>query len=461
MRGVIWFREDLRTSDNPALYHATQKCRDGLLAVYLIDTAFWNKHDIAACRVEFLLRGLIALQTELEALNIPLHVIQLHKNQTAEKVLLHCIESIQAEKLFFNRQYEIDECRRDQVVEQYLAAHRISCHSYHDQVILPPNAVKTQQNSYFKIFTPFKKTWLKVLETHEAALHLLPKPKPQPIITIETTSIPATIKGFTSETPSQLWPAGEIHAQQQLTQFIQTQLKHYDKNRDFPSVEGTSKLSPYLTAGMISAKQCFKSALQYQSNEGAQTWMSELIWREFYKHLLAKVPRLSMNKPYQLKTLRLPWQDDEQALQAWQQGQTGVPIIDAAMRQLNTIGWMHNRLRMIVAMFLARNLMLDWRLGEKYFMQHLIDGDLAANNGGWQWCAGTGADVAPYFRVFNPIRQSLRFDPEGQFIRHYCPELKNLDNRAIHAPWEAGFPAPMIDLGFSRSRFIAAFKALG
>ena len=230
---------------------------------------------------------------------------------------------------------------------------------------------------------------------------------------------------------------------------------------------------PLSSCWMISPRQCFQAALAANNNrlidgnKGALVWMGELIWREFYKYVLILNPRVSMHKPFKLITDQLPWKYDEHLLQAWQQGKTGYPIIDAAMRQLNTIGWMHNRLRMIVAMFLAKNLFLDWRLGEKYFMQHLIDGDLAANNGGWQWCASTGGDCAPYFRVFNPVRQSERCDPKGYFIRQYCPELADLDDKSIHDPWHKAanlvhdsYPKSIVDLNTSRGDFIRAYHLL-
>ena len=218
---------------------------------------------------------------------------------------------------------------------------------------------------------------------------------------------------------------------------------------------------------MISPRECFLAAFKANNQQletghnGAVVWMSELIWREFYKHLLVAVPRISMNKAYQLKTEKLPWSKDKKLFSAWANGKTGFPIIDAAMRQLNTTGWMHNRLRMIVASFLAKNLQLDWRLGEKYFMQHLIDGDLAANNGGWQWSASTGVDAAPYFRVFNPLRQSRRFDPAGDFIRQFCPELKHLTAKEIHNPAQTlNYPRAIIDLEKSRRHFIAGYKKI-
>ncbi len=233
-------------------------------------------------------------------------------------------------------------------------------------------------------------------------------------------------------------------------------------------------LSPYLTAGVLSVRQCAAAAIEANDgqldggHEGIVQWIDELVWREFYKHILVGFPRVSMHRAFKLETERLVWTDNDSQFEAWCHGQTGVPIVDAAMRQLTTTGWMHNRLRMITAMYLSKNLFIDWRRGERFFMQHLIDGDLAANNGGWQWAASTGTDAAPYFRIFNPVSQSKRFDPEGAFIRQFVPELADLDDSEIHDPSclpslvrsRLDYPEPLVDLSVSRKKAIDAFKAL-
>ena len=240
-----------------------------------------------------------------------------------------------------------------------------------------------------------------------------------------------------------------------------------------PAEPGTSQLSPYLAAGVISIRQCLHAALGYNQGEldsgasGATTWINELLWREFYKHILVGYPRVSMHRAFRPETEALPWRRAPYELEAWQQGRTGFPIIDAAMRQLRETGWMHNRLRMITAMFLSKNLLIDWREGERWFMRHLIDGDLAANNGGWQWSASTGTDSVPYFRLFNPTSQSQRFDPDGQFLRRWLPELQHLSSRDIHSPAThhnlfgvIEYPTPIVDLGKSRARALDAFRNL-
>lgn len=473
MRGLVWFREDLRVNDNHALYYAAENCKDGVIGVFVLDPKMWLQHNVAACRVEFILRGLKELNNELQLLNIPLLIISVNDISETPQELFKKIKSLKAQALFYNRQYEINELQRDQSVQHYLKAQSIYCYSYDDQVILPPTSLVTKQGSYFKKFTPYKNTWREALN-ELGGISLLSRPKVQAALEIKSSKIPSAIPGFTSHIAVDLWSAGEKNAQIRLQHFVDNHLQFYASQRDFPAVDGTSKLSPYLATGMISARQCFKAALENNHNQlttgktGHLTWMSEIIWREFYKSLLLTSPRIVMGKPFQLITDKLQWNYNKSLLTAWQEGRTGFPIIDAAMNQLNTTGWMHNRLRMLVAMFLAKNLFLDWRLGEKYFMQHLIDGDFSANNGGWQWSAGTGVDAVPYFRVFNPVRQSEKFDPEGKFIRKFCPELNALNSKEIHDPsnraatWLANthYPQAIVNLNESRQAFITAFKQL-
>jgi deoxyribodipyrimidine photo-lyase len=255
--------------------------------------------------------------------------------------------------------------------------------------------------------------------------------------------------------------AGRIHA--------------YHTTRDLPALEGTSQLSPYLAAGVISPRQCLLTAVSQNEGQisgapGPTTWISELTWRDFYTHVLVGFPRVSRHQPFKQKTAAIRWRTNQDEFDAWCQGQTGYPLVDAGMRQLNQTGWMHNRLRMVTAMFLTKHLLIDWRWGEKYFMQRLIDGDLAANNGGWQWSASTGTDAVPYFRIFNPFSQSQRFDPQGTFIKKYCPELTDVPAAALHDARRLGqavrerglvYPPLLVDHKFARQRALAEFKANG
>lgn len=471
MKGLVWFREDLRLHDNMALYQAAQQCEEGIVGIYIIDAGFWKRHHMAACRVQFLLTGLLELSQNLQSRGISLLVKSVKKTKDIPALLYQTLKKYQLDALYFNKQYEIDEIRRDQMVRHYLKQRGINCYDFDDQVILPPGAVHTKQAKMFSIFTPYKRTYLKLLLSNQAKIPYYPLPRSQSLIKIQSSKIPLKLAEFYSKI---IWPSGEKEAQRRLKRFIKNDLFSYHKTRDFPALVGTSLLSPYLAAGMISPRQCFLAALmankgEYDGgNKGATTWINELIWRDFYKHLLAAMPRLSMHQAFRLETEKLKWRYNRKQLQAWQQGKTGYPIVDAGMRQLKQTGWMHNRLRMIVAMFLTKNLFFDWRIGEDFFIRHLIDGDLAANNGGWQWSASTGADAAPYFRIFNPLRQSERFDPQGDFIREYCPELRSFDSYSIHDPYQraaklaqqSGYPKPIIEFNLSRIATIKAFKSL-
>jgi deoxyribodipyrimidine photo-lyase len=267
------------------------------------------------------------------------------------------------------------------------------------------------------------------------------------------------------------WPAGEKVALSRLKAFIKDALPDYKDQRDTPAIAGTSRLSAALACGVLSARTCYAFAsamlLEADSQEQPQiqTWLDELVWREFYRQVLVGFPRVCRHQPFKTVTRNIPWSDDKTAFEAWCSGHTGFPIVDAAMRQLNTTGWMHNRLRMITAMFLTKDLLIDWRWGERYFMNQLVDGDFASNNGGWQWAASTGTDAVPYFRIFNPVSQSQRFDPQGTFIRTFVPELPGLDDKTIHNPpplirASCGYPMPIVDHTKARLRTLAIFKNL-
>ena len=474
MRGVMWFREDLRTVDNIALHQAALHCEDGVIAIFLLDAGMWKKHDVSGCRVDFMLRGLTLLEADLAKLNIPLFVIPIESASQIPATILKHMTTCKADALFFNRQYEINERKRDEKVTVQMEKHNISVNSFDDQVILAPGTIKNLQGNDYRVFTAYKHAWHKKFREQHVKLVAAPRKQTPLSLSLKTHKIPTGVAGFDSHINPKEWPAGEKAAAARLRKFIADPIFDYHKNRDFPAIDGTSKLSPYLASGMISPRQCFFAALDANNNEidsgnkGASTWLGELIWREFYKHILISAPRVSMHKAYQEKTDKLSWDYNEKLFKAWQNGQTGYPLIDAAMRQLNTVGWMHNRLRMVVAMFLTKNLFYEWRLGEKYFIKNLIDGDLAANNGGWQWSASTGTDAAPYFRIFNPIRQSERFDADGKFILQYCPELKGFDRKSIHEPYrrqpdlaaKQGYPKPIIDLRVNRERVMKAYRKI-
>ena len=468
---LIWLRSDLRHYDNTALSAAAK--RGPTVAVYLISPEQWLAHDDAPCKVDFWLRNLRTLSDSLQQLNIPLLIRTAPAWDQAPAVLLELCQQLGIQAVHTNQEYGINETRRDQEVARTLEAQGIEFHSYLDQLLFQPGSILTQSGSYFQVFSQFRRICYNRL--HMALPQIVDRPDSQAPLNIEPDSIPESVSGFA--TPSQtlraLWPAGEKEAQQRLAQFADEQIHFYQDERDLPAKPGTSQLSTYLAAGVISPRQCLHAALHSNNGEfesgspGVFTWITELLWREFYKHILVGYPRVSRHRAFRLETEYLPWRNAPDELAAWKQGRTGFPIIDAAIRQLLETGWMHNRLRMVVAMFLTKNLLIDWREGERFFMQHLIDGDLAANNGGWQWSSSTGTDSVPYFRIFNPLTQSERFDPEGRFIKHWLPELADLNKKQVHNPaligglfGVANYPAPIVDLSKSRERALSAFKSL-
>jgi deoxyribodipyrimidine photo-lyase len=468
---LIWLRGDLRLHDNTALSAAA--ARGPSVAVYLLSPEQWLEHDDAPCKVDFWLRNLGEMSLALGELNIPLLIRTASRWDAAPKVLLDLCRELKIDAVHVNEEYGIHESRRDEAVAQTLKAEGIDFYSYLDQLLFSPGTVLTKTGTYFQVFSQFRKVCYDRLR--RSLPELVSAPGIQAPLNIDSDEIPARVEGF--ETPKDsliaLWPAGEAEARRRLDTFADAQIDYYQSERDFPAKPGTSQLSAYLAAGVISPRQCLHTALQSNQGEfesgkvGAVTWINELLWREFYKHILVGYPRVSRHRAFRPETEALAWRDAPDELAAWQEARTGLPIIDAAMRQLLETGWMHNRLRMVVAMFLTKNLLIDWREGERFFMRHLIDGDLAANNGGWQWSSSTGTDSAPYFRIFNPLSQSEKFDPEGLFIKQWLPELARLNKKEVHNPANLGglfgvvdYPSPIVDLSASRTRALTAFKNL-
>lgn len=475
MRALVWFRTDLRLDDNPALHAACAKADMGVLALFIATPNQWRAHDMAPIRADLIRRTLQGLSPRLAARNIALKVLTVPTFDDVPKALLTLATEHHCDALFFNREYEINERRRDHAVRTAFEQHQRSVHESTDQCLFEPGTIRTGKDTYYTVFTPFKRAWYQTFTDNPDHTKPLGLPKKQPAIISDPDEIQQSFEGFT-DIPAHAadWPAGEAHARRQLDHFLDHHLPGYKDTRDFPAQDSTSRLSPHLAVGSISLRRCVHEALARNDHNldtgspGAVHWISELIWREFYKHILVGFPRVSMHRAFNPATEKLRWNDNPEHLLAWQEGRTGIPIVDAAMRQLTTTGWMHNRLRMVTAMFLTKNLFIDWRHGERFFMQHLIDGDLAANNGGWQWSASTGTDAAPYFRIMNPLSQSRRFDPAGDFIRKHLPELAHLDSKAIHDPSELpplaranlDYPEPIIDLAASRTRAIEAFQSI-
>lgn len=458
MTNLVWLRRDLRLSDNPALHFACESATAGVIALYLLTPDTWQDHDDAQLKIAFWLENLIDLSEQLALLNIPLLVIE-SSATTLAKDILNTMQQHNCQKLFFNCDSGPNERQHETTVESLCNKHDLAVKKYYGNLLFSPQTILKSDDTAYTVFTPYKKKCLEYLSHTE--LNAYPRPKPQKLLDLTMPNVVQQIKKYRIDLDVKRWPIGEAAARKRLNYFCENKIKNYHADRDYPSVTGTSRLSAYLTAGVISPKQCLSAAMAMRTSQGRETWISEILWREFYQQILFHFPRVGKHRAFKLGTEKLQWHNNPAHFKAWCQGNTGVPIVDAAMRQLNKTGWMHNRLRMICAMFLSKNLFLDWRLGEQYFMQHLIDGDLAANNGGWQWSASTGTDAAPYFRIFNPYRQSERFDPKGRFIKHYCPELASLGEKEIHCPPEIkDYPVPIVDVSATRQFAIAQFKQL-
>jgi deoxyribodipyrimidine photo-lyase len=425
-------------------------------------------------RVEFLLRNLACLSERLKKLRIALRIIERPTFAQVPAGLLAVARRHQCDALYVNREYEVNESRRDAAVTRSFEEAGLRVHSFDDTTIIPPDELRTGDGRFYTVFTPFKRKWLTTLEDGEYG-RLPAAPRTQPELICPPDPVPEHIADFDLDRgqPDQ-WPAGEGLALRQLTRFMSERIWKYKRQRDYPACDGTSRLSPYLAHGVLSPQRCLVEAREANADAvargqpGVATWITELIWREFYRHVLVGFPRVGMNRAFRPATERLQWRRDDEQFRAWCEGRTGYPIVDAGMRQLAQTGWMHNRVRMIVAMFLSKDLFIDWRRGEQHFMSHLVDGDLASNNGGWQWSASTGTDAVPYFRIFNPWSQSKRLDPDGEFIRRWVPELGAVDRQALHDPAllarerHAGlpYPEPICDHAAARRSAVAAFKNL-
>lgn len=435
---LVWFRHDLRVTDNLALHAACQDPQATVMAVFIATPAQWAAHDMAPRQATFLWQNLQLLQTALAERGIALHYHQCDDFQDSINWLADFCQQQQVDALFFNQQYELNEQRRDDALMTQLHRLSIACHRFHDSVLLPPGSVQTGNNEMYKIFTPFRRAFIQRLMMSDCRCVPAPKAR-QNAATLMAQPLAPLITRSNRLITNYFQRVKKLHCSAYVD-FVVSRFRIICGSEICPPWRGPVSCH-LIWHWEYSPRQCFNRLraecpdLLENSDSGAFTWLNELIWREFYRHLLVAYPRLCQHHPFIGWTDAVRWNDSEQQLIAWQKGQTGYPIVDAAMRQLNETGWMHNRLRMISASFLVKDLLIDWRLGERYFMSQLLDGDLAANNGGWQWAASTGTDAAPYFRIFNPTTQGERFDKDGTFIRRWLPELASVPDSDIHQPW--------------------------
>jgi len=462
---LVWFRSDLRIHDNPAL--AAALAAGPTVACFVMSAQQWRRHDVGDARLAFLLRTLSALHDDLARLHVPLKILDAADFSAVPRALEELVSSLGVSGAHFNAEYPLNERKRDSRVLRALESAGCAVQMYDGSLVMTPGSVLTGSGEPYTVFTPFKRRWLAELGN---ALHETPAPKTnkaQKALAVTADPVPLAIDGVDASGFAELWPGGEKAALKRLTSFCKEGISRYKDCRDLPALPGTSVLSPYLSVGALSVRRCFAAAGVSEAadyarlDDGPAVWLSELVWREFYRHVIAQFPHVSQHLPFKRDMKKVPWRHDQKDFDAWCQGQTGYPLVDAAQRQLLATGWMHNRLRMVSAMFLTKHLLIDWRWGEAHFMHHLVDGDFAANNGGWQWSSSTGTDSAPYFRIFNPITQAKRFDPEGTFVQRYIPELGELSGKALLEPWKVSghdYAAPVVDHKFARERALAAFK---
>ncbi len=467
MISLCWLRRDLRLFDHAALYHALKNSQ-AVQCVFVFDTdilqALPNQADR---RVEFIWHSLAELKSELQKLGSDLHV--LHGSATV--LIPQLAAQIGAEAVFCNHDYEPSAIARDAHVAEKLAAQNCVLHSYKEQVIFERDEILTGGGTPYHVFTPYKNAWLKKVN----AFYLRAYPTEKyfaALAKFSAAALPSLAQlGFAKTNLTELKiPCGMSGAETLLADFSE-RIAQYDEARNFPGVKGVSYLSTHIRFGTISIRALARHAM-HAKGSGAAVWLSELVWRDFYQMLLQHHPDV-IGHAFKPQFEHLKFNQNRDWFAAWCAGATGYPLVDAGMRQLNQTGFMHNRLRMVVASFLVKDLQLDWRWGEAYFAEHLNDFDLAANNGGWQWAASTGCDAQPWFRIFNPITQSEKFDAAGKFIRRYVPELANCPDKFIHAPWTLppqeqrarqliigkNYPAPIVDHAVAREKTLAMFKA--
>lgn len=453
---LFWHRRDLRISDNIGLSQAYKK-NNRIIACFCLDPQLLQPDQVAPARAAYLLGCLAELRQRYQQLGNQLYILQ----GNSEVRIPQLAEALKVSSVFFNLDVDPYAQNRDQSVAEQLRAKNIGVQTFWDQLLQAPGSILAQGDKPYTVYTPFWKNWIQrpkaaIAETPHS-LKGLNAEEQEIIQQLDVIDLPSLQDlGFNWDKPLPLNP-GETAAQERLDWFVQNQLSNYQEQRNFPAIDGTSQLSAALKFGAIGIRTVWQASVTAMENSRSEeesnsirTWQQELAWREFYQHCIYFFPEL-VNGPYRLIFKNFPWENNDAHFQAWCEGKTGYPIVDAAMRQMLETGWMHNRCRMIVASFLTKDLIINWQLGEKYFMQCLYDWDLSANNGGWQWSASSGMDPKP-LRIFNPMTQAQKFDPEAEYIRQWLPKLRSLDTEAILTGkisrlerLSVGYPDPIVD----------------
>ena len=475
--GLMWFRRDLRTRDNAALFYALKSCQR-LHCVFVFDEEILAPLPRKDRRMEFIRESVLELDTELRKLSGRPGAGLITVRGIASEALPRIAKALDAQVVFTNHDYEPQAVRRDAAVRGALAESGISFFTSKDQVVFERDEVLTQSGMPFSVFTPYKNAWLKKVDE----FYLKPYPTEKYARALADRppawqhDVP-TLKdiGFEATNLAMLKIHTGTHGAMQLLEDFLDRIDNYHHTRDFPAVKGPSYLGVHLRFGTVSVRQLasFAYQLSLSGNAGAAVWLSELIWRDFYATILYHHPHVA-ERSFKKEYDAIQWEHGAHAkalFQAWCDGRTGYPLVDAAMAQILQSGYMHNRLRMVVASFLVKDLGIDWRWGERFFAEHLNDFDLSANNGGWQWASSSGCDAQPYFRIFNPLSQSLKFDPQGRFIRRYLPQLAALPAPLIHQPWTASpqalksasielgrdYPHPLVQHDVARTQTLARY----
>ena len=467
--GIHWFRLDLRLNDNPAI-DKLSKDVGSIMPIYIHDERI-NIGQASRCWLE---KSLKILNNQLNNLNSKLYIFKGHPEKIINKILLN--KSIT--HVYWNRLYDEVSINRDRVIKSSLLKNSISCQSFNGYLLTEPWNIQNKSGSFFKVFTPFWKTNFELLKNAKLDLgskkkHNFYNKNIKFSLNIEELELNSPKKIWMDKIVS-YWNVGEEAAKSKLKNFIQYKLQNYSSGRDRPDTEFTSRLSPHLHFGEISPRRIFFEVMKSRIDEdNKKKYLSEIGWRDFSYNLLYNYPKMTY-KPIQSKFNKFPWLRDDKSLKNWQLGKTGIPIVDAGMKELYETGWMHNRVRMIVGSFLTKNLLIHWKKGEKWFFDCLVDADIGSNSAGWQWISGSGADASPYFRIFNPILQGKKFDPKGDYVRKFIPSLRKIPDKFVHSPWEMSpqeqekynffiekdYLLPLVDLGKTRKRALSAFKSI-
>ena len=460
MRAIHWFRNDLRLADNTAFAEAC--AADVLAPVFVFDDRLLAAKNQGAPRLRFLRESVAALARRLEARGGHLFV----RRGDPRLVIPALARELRADVVAWNADTTPYARRRDAAVRASLDAAGVRVIARQDRVVFAADGVRTREGRPYTVYTPYRRAWWRRFEDEPPEIAPPRRLPPPPRLAAGAIPSPSALGVRVDDFA--LPPAGEEAARRRLRRFLARDAAHYAERRDFPAADATSRLSPYLRFGAISVRACFLEAREAAADDvraarGIAKWLDELVWREFYAAILESFPHV-LRGAFRPDYDRLRWEDDEPGFRAWCEGRTGYPFVDAAMRQLLSTGWMHNRARMVVASFLAKDLGIDWRRGERFFMQRLVDGDPANNDGGWQWAAGTGTDAQPFFRIFDPVAQGLRFDPQGAYVRRYVPELARLDGAAAHEPWRSpqrapAYPPRIVDHAARRVEALARYRA--